>query len=286
MSISSDPSVDIQYSNGSSITTQTTPTFKERLYPPTGLRVLVTAGASGIGASIASAFAETGAEVHVCDVDPAALCAFQKCFPAVQVTRTDVADETQVAALFDAHRARYGGLDVLVNCAGIAGPTAGVDQITEDLWRRTVDVNLSGQFHCLHLAVPMLRESKFANIICISSVAGHLGIPWRTPYAATKWAIVGIVKSLAIELGPDNIRVNAILPGIVAGPRMDGVISARAKIENVSEDAMRERYLKKISLRRMVTADDVALMCLFLCSPAGWNIAGQAIGVDGNVEYL
>lgn len=266
--------------------TETRMTFKERLYPPPGLRVLVTAGASGIGAAIASAFAETGAEIHVCDIDPTALCTFQKCFPSAQATRADVADEAQVASLFEAQSRRYGGLDVLVNCAGIAGPTAGVDEITEEHWRRTVDVNLSGQFHCLHQAVPMLRESKFANIICISSVAGHLGIPWRTPYAATKWGIVGIAKSLAIELGPDNIRVNAILPGIVAGPRMDGVISARAKVENVPEAAMREQYLKRISLRRMVTADDVALMCLFLCSPAGWNVTGQAIAVDGNVEYL
>ena len=113
-----------------------------------------------------------------------------------------------------------------------------------------------------------------------------MGIPWRTPYAATKWAIVGIVKSLAIELGPDNIRINAVLPGTVDGPRMDGVISARAKLEGVDESAMREDYLKRISLHRMVTADDVALACLFLCSPAGMNISGQAIGVDGNVEFL
>ena len=266
--------------------TETRMTFKERLYPPPGLRVLVTAGAAGIGAAIASAFAEMGSEIHVCDIDAEALGAFQKCFPCSQITCADVADEAQVASLFQSQRARAGGLDVLINCAGIAGPTAGVDQITEQHWRRTVDVNLNGQYHCLTHAVPMLRESKFANVICISSVAGHLGIPWRTPYAATKWAIVGIVKSLAIELGPDNIRVNAVLPGIVEGPRMNGVISARAKVEGIDETAMRERYLKRISLRRMVTADDVALMCLFLCSPAGWNITGQAISVDGNVEYL
>jgi NAD(P)-dependent dehydrogenase (short-subunit alcohol dehydrogenase family) len=128
----------------------------------------------------------------------------------------------------------------------------------------------------------MLRNSQAANIICISSIAGRMGIPWRTPYVATKWAIVGIVKSLAIELGPDNIRVNALLPGIVEGPRMDGVISARAKMEGIDEKAMREEYLRSVSLGRMVTADDVALMCLFLCSKAGQNISGQAISIDGN----
>jgi len=257
-------------------------TFQDRLRPPKELRVLVTAGASGIGAAIATAFAETGAEIHVCDIDDAALANFQKRIPSCEATHADVANEGDVASMFEAQNSKFGGLDVLINCAGVAGPTAGVDQITEQEWTRTIDVNLNGQYRCLHRAVPMLRASKFANIICISSIAGRMGIPWRTPYVATKWAIVGIAKSLAIELGPDNIRVNAVLPGIVEGPRMDGVISARAKLEGVEEKAMREEYLKSISLGRMVTADDVALMCLFLCSPAGRNVTGQAISVDGN----
>lgn len=244
--------------------------------------MLVTAGASGIGASVALAFAETGAAIHICDIDAAASAAFQKKLPSCKVTHADVADPVQVAALFEAQRAEFNGLDVLINCAGIAGPTAGVDAITEEEWTRTIDVNLNGQYRCLHHAVPMLRASQSASIICISSIAGRMGIPWRTPYVATKWAIVGIAKALAIELGPDNIRVNAVLPGIVEGPRMDGVISARAKLEGVDEEAMREEYLNSISLHRMVTADDVALMCLFLCSPAGRNVSGQAISVDGN----
>lgn len=257
-------------------------TFQDRLFPPKGLRVLVTAGASGIGAAIAAAFAETGAEIHVCDINNAALSEFQKRFPACQATQADVAYESQVAALFETQQEKFNGLDVLINCAGIAGPTAGIDHITEQDWTRTIEVNLNGQYRCLHYAVPMLRESKAANIICISSIAGRMGIAWRTPYVASKWAVVGIAKSLAIELGPDNIRVNAILPGIVEGPRMDGVISARAKMEGMDEHAMRGEYLKSISLGRMVTADDVALMCLFLCSPAAQNVSGQAISVDGN----
>jgi NAD(P)-dependent dehydrogenase (short-subunit alcohol dehydrogenase family) len=261
-------------------------TFKERLYPQSGMRVLVTAGASGIGAAIAAAFVETGANVHVCDIDDTALVAFKKGFPSSEATHADVADERQVAALFETQRSRFGGLDVLINCAGIAGPTAGIDKITAEEWSRTIEVNLTGQYLCLRHAVPMLRESKYANIVCISSVGGRLGFPWRTPYAATKWGIVGIVKSLAIELGPDNIRVNAVLPGAVEGPRIDSVISARAKVEHVEESELRKEYLKKISLRRMVTVDDIALTCLFLCSPAGQNISGQAIGVDGNMEYL
>ena len=214
--------------------------------PPRGLRVLVTAGASGIGAAIASAFTETGAEVHVCDIDDAALTAFQKRFPSCQATHADVADEGEVASMFKTQHDRFGGLDVLINCAGIAGPTAGVEKITEQEWTRTIDVNLNGQFRCLHHAVPMLRGvTKAANIICISSIAGRMGVLWRTPYVATKWAIVGIAKSLAIELGPDNIRVNAVLPGIVEGPRMDGVISARAKLEGVEERANRGTNILK-----------------------------------------
>jgi NAD(P)-dependent dehydrogenase (short-subunit alcohol dehydrogenase family) len=258
--------------------------FKDRLYPPSGLRVLVTAGASGIGAAIATAFAETGAKIHICDIDETALATFQKSLPCCRASKADVADEGQVASIFEIQRKKFGGLDVLINCAGIAGPTAGVDDISEEDWNRAIDVNLNGQYRCLHHAVPLLRESKCGNIICISSIAGRMGVQWRTPYVATKWAIVGIVKSLAIELGPSDIRVNAVLPGIVEGPRMDGVIRARAKVEGVDEATMRAEYLKKISLRRMVTADDVALMCLFLCSPAGRNVTGQAISVDGNVE--
>jgi NAD(P)-dependent dehydrogenase (short-subunit alcohol dehydrogenase family) len=219
-------------------------------------------------------------------VDDAALAAFQQDHPSCLTTNTDVADEKQVAGMFAVQREKLGGLDVLINCAGIAGPTSGIDKLEPKDWNRTIDVNLNGQYHCLHYAVPLLKESKFANLICISSVAGRMGLPWRAPYAASKWAIVGIVKSLAIELGPENIRVNAVLPGIVEGPRIDRVISARARLEGREEPELREEYLKKTSLRRMVTADDVALTCLFLCSPAGWNISGQAIGVDGNIEYL
>lgn len=248
--------------------------------------MLVTAGASGVGAAIASAFFETGAAVHICDIDAAALAAFRNRFPACHTTQADVANELQVASVFAAQRAAFAGLDVLVNCAGIAGPTAGVDSVTEEDWVRAIDVNLNGQYRCLHHAVPMLKDSQHPNIICISSVAGRIGLPWRTPYVAAKWAIVGIVRSLAIELGPHDIRVNAVLPGTVEGARMDGVIRARAKIANVDESQMREEYLSRIALRRMVTADDVALMCLFLCSPAGRNITGQAISVDAGVEAL
>jgi NAD(P)-dependent dehydrogenase (short-subunit alcohol dehydrogenase family) len=258
----------------------------ERMTPVAGLRVLISGGASGIGEAMAAAFIEAKAQVHVCDVSEKALAAFRKRFPGALATPADVADRWAVDHVFAAHKARFGGLDVLINNAGIAGPTSGIDMIAESEWRSTVEVNLNAQYRFAHHAAPLLKKSDHGQMICISSVAGRLGYAWRTPYAATKWAIVGLVKSLAAELGPDGVRVNALLPGIIEGPRIDKVIGARARQMGLAEAAMREEYINKISLRRMTTAEDVAAMALFLCAPAARNISGQAISVDGNVEYL
>ena len=257
------------------------------LKPVPGLRVLISGAASGIGAAMADAFLHAQAQVFVCDVDPAAVERAKAEQPALHARVADVAQPEQVDRVFDDVRRELGGLDILVNNAGIAGPTGAVEDLDAELWRRTIATNLDSQFYFLRRAVPLLKEtSACAGIIAMSSVAGRLGYAFRTPYAATKWAIVGLVKSLAIELGPDDIRVNAILPGVVEGERMSRVIAARADALGIPFDAMRDEYLKKISLRRMVTVDDVAALALFLASPAGRNISGQAISVDGNVEYL
>lgn len=258
----------------------------ERMTPVAGLRVLISGGASGIGEAIAAAFLEAKAQVHVCDVSQPTLAAFRDKYPAALATHADVADRWAVDQVFVEQAARFGGLDVLINNAGVAGPTAGVDQISESEWTRTIDVNLNAQYRFAHHAAPLLKTSEHAQLICISSVAGRLGYAWRTPYAATKWAIVGLMKSLAAELGPDGVRVNALLPGVIEGPRIDKVIGARARQLGLQEQVMREDYVKRISLRRMTTAEDVAAMALFLCSPAARNVSGQAISVDGNVEYL
>ncbi len=258
----------------------------QRLTPVAGLRVLITGGASGIGEAICAAFTECKARVHVCDVSEDALTAFSVRYPDATATQADVSDPAAVDRVFEEQARVFGGLDVLINNAGIAGPTSGIDTMSEADWTRTVDVNLNAQYRFAHRATPLLKRAAHAQIICMSSVAGRLGYAWRTPYAATKWAIVGLVKSLAAELGPDDIRVNALLPGIVEGPRIDGVIAARAKQVGVDDATMRAEYLNKISLKRMVTAEDVAAMAVFLCSPAARNITGQAISVDGNVEYL
>lgn len=262
-------------------------TLLDSLRPPAGLRVLVTAGAGGIGAVIARAFHEAGCHVHVCDVDRAALDRLAGEVPGISSSTADASIAADVDLVFDDVRGTLGGLDVLVNNAGIAGPTGTVQALDPALWERTVAVNLNSQFLFARGAVPLLKDSA-ANpcIVAMGSVAGRLGYAYRTPYAATKWAVVGLMKSLAIELGPHGVRVNAILPGTVEGERIDGVIAARAAATGVSPQAMREEYIRKTSLRRMVTAADVAAMTLFLCSPAARNVSGQAVSVDANTEYL
>ena len=180
----------------------------------------------------------------------------------------------------------FGGLEILVNNAGIAGPTAPVEEIDPDEWRRSVGVNLNGAFYCTRLATPLLKNSPKASIINISSVAGRLGFARRLPYASTKWAMIGFTESLAKELGSYEIRVNALLPGIVEGPRIEGVFQARAESEGVPYEEVRDRVLNNVSMKRMVSAGDVAEMAVFLCSEAGKNISGQSISVCGNVENL
>jgi NAD(P)-dependent dehydrogenase (short-subunit alcohol dehydrogenase family) len=257
----------------------------EQMRPRPGLRVVVTAGASGIGAAITEAFLEAGAKVLICDIDGRALEGFAAKHPGVVTSVADVSDEAAVESLIGGAERSLGGLDVLVNNAGISGPTGKIDELKIDDIRRTLDIDLMGQFLTVRLAAPLLRASAGA-IVNISSVAGRLGYGLRTPYAAAKWAIVGLTASLAREFGPAGVRVNAILPGVVRGARIEGVIRARAEAEKISYEEMEARYLANISLRRMVEPQDVAAMALFLCSPAGANISGQSISVCGNVENI
>lgn len=251
-----------------------------------GARVLVTAGASGIGLAIAREFVREGARVHVCDVDERAIAALSVSDPGVSHSRCDVSDEVAVRQLFDAALARLGGLDVLVNNAGVAGPTAGCEEIALADWEQTLAVNLTGQFLCARLAIPHLRASPNASILNLSSAAGRFGFPLRTPYAASKWGVIGFTKSLSIELGGDGIRVNAVCPGSVAGPRIDSVFANKAAARGVPTDAVRAEALAKTSLGRLIAPADIARVIVFLASHAGANISGQAIGVDADVQSL
>jgi NAD(P)-dependent dehydrogenase (short-subunit alcohol dehydrogenase family) len=251
-----------------------------------GQRVVVTAGASGIGRAIADLLLANGAKVAICDVGKDFLSAYRKAHPGSPAVVADVSSEKDVDSLFKTVAKELGGLDALINNAGIAGPTGGVDEIDPADWRRCIDIDLTGQFLCARRAVPMIRKAGGGSIVNMSSAAGRFGYAFRTPYSAAKWGIIGFTQSLAKELGPQNIRVNAILPGIVKGPRMDRVIEARAKQVGVSHEEMETRYLERVSLRRMVTPEDIAETVMFLLSRAGANISGQSLGVCGNVETL
>ena len=248
--------------------------------------MLVTAGGGGIGLAIAERLERHGARIYVCDVVDDALASFAKAHPKAGWFKADVSSEGDVDRMFDDISRTLGGLDALINNAGISGQTGGVEEIAPDDWRRCIDVCLTGQYLCARRAVPMLKAAGGGSVVSISSAAGRFGYAFRTPYSAAKFGIIGFAASLAKELGPHNIRVNAILPGIVEGPRMDSVIRSRAQQLNLSYDEMEKQYLARVSLRRMVSPHDVAAMVAFLLSDAGRNISGQSIGVDGNVETL
>jgi NAD(P)-dependent dehydrogenase (short-subunit alcohol dehydrogenase family) len=251
-----------------------------------GLRVMISAGAAGIGLAIARAFVREGARVHVCDVDAAALAALAGSDPDIGTTRCDVANRSDVARFFDEGLARLGGLDCMVNNAGIAGPTGRVDEIDPAEWDRCLAIDLTGQFNCVRLAVPALRKSGNASIVNVSSLAGRLGFPLRTPYAAAKWGVIGFARSLSMELGPDRIRVNALLPGIVAGERQQRVLHAKAQARGMSFEDMERLAFSYTSLKEYVTPADLADLVVFIASPRGKMISGQALSVCGDTGML
>ena len=205
-----------------------------------GKRVIITAGAAGIGRAIVEACRAAGARLHVCDIDENALTALRAEYPEVGASLCDVSDSSAVDRLFEAAQAGLGGLDALVNNAGIAGPTKGVEEISDAEWAQTLAVNITGQFYCVRRAAPLIKAAGGGAIVNMSSGAGRFGYPLRSPYAAFNWAVVGFSHTLAIELGGHGIRVNAILPGPVAGERIDRVIRAKAEQRGITEAAMRE----------------------------------------------
>jgi NAD(P)-dependent dehydrogenase (short-subunit alcohol dehydrogenase family) len=198
----------------------------------------------------------------------------------------DVADRAAVKNLFTEAVAALGGLDVLVNNAGIAGPTSKVEEMNPEDWDRCLEVCLTAQFNCARLAVPLLRESKNASIVNLSSAAGKFGFALRAPYAAAKWGVIGFTKSLSIELGPDNIRVNAILPGLVAGDRQRRVLEAKAQQRGVSYAEMERTAFSFTSIKDYVTPQQIADQIVFICSPRGRTISGQAISICGDTQML
>jgi NAD(P)-dependent dehydrogenase (short-subunit alcohol dehydrogenase family) len=248
--------------------------------------VLVTAGGSGIGRTIVEAYLALGAKVHTCDISQSMLDECRINNPELTTSVCDVSDENQVGSLFDDLKKQHGRLDILVNNAGISGATAAIEDFKIDDWDRTIAVDLRGTFLVTRLAVPLLKQVGGGSIINMSSNAGLFGTPLRSPYAAAKWAVIGLTKTWAMELGPFAIRVNAICPGCVEGPRIDGVIERDAMERGMQPDEIRNVYQRQSSLRKFVRAQDIANMATFISSDLGANVSGQSLSVDGHTEGL
>lgn len=261
-----------------------------RLRKGMNLRVaVVSAAASGLGLAIAEALRSDGWLVYICDIDAAALATLDEGFMA---RPCDVSDAVGVGAFFawleaDLAARGFSGIDLLVNNAGIPGPTARVEDQPRDAWVATVNVNLNGTFFMSKAAIPLLRRrAPGSAIISMSSTAGLFGCPLRGPYVATKWALIGLTKTMAMELGSEGIRVNAICPGSVEGPRIDRVITADAAERGLTIDEVEREYKRQTSLRTFAIKEDVAAMVQYLMSPAGARISGQALAIDGHTESL
>jgi NAD(P)-dependent dehydrogenase (short-subunit alcohol dehydrogenase family) len=256
----------------------------DSLRPVPNLRVLVTAGAGGVGAAIARAFHEAGSRVHVCDVDRSALDRLTSGAPGITGSMADASFPADVDGVFEDVRGALGGLDVLISNAGIAGPIGPIEAIDGGFWERTIAVNLNSQFYFARRAVPLLKQSLAGPcLIAMGSMASRAGRGFRTLYASSNGAVIGLMKSLALELGPHGIRVNAILPGTLASERPSVPIASRAEaagIDVVDEQARGKRLCRKVD------TDDVAALALFLCSPAARNLTGQAVSIHHYVEEL
>jgi NAD(P)-dependent dehydrogenase (short-subunit alcohol dehydrogenase family) len=247
-------------------------------------RVIITAAAGGIGRVVADAFVAQGAHVHVCDVNESALVDCEASSPNITATKVDLVDAEALDAWLDAAITDLGGVDVLINNAGIKGPTAFVEDIGLDEWRESLAVGLDTQFLTVRKVAPLMKAQRSGSIINVSSMAGVYGYGRRTPYAAAKWAVIGFTKSVAVEVGPHGVRCNAICPGSVAGARMEAVIAAEAAGRSVDASVVAAEYVEGQSIKRFVEPSEIADLCLFLASPASSMISGQAIGIDGHTE--
>lgn len=251
-----------------------------------GLRVLITAGAGGIGRRTAEAFIVEGAKVHICDIDADSMAEMKLQIPQVTQSVCDVSDRAAVETMMGEAVSALGGLDCLVNNAGIAGPTGRVDEIDPEDWDRCLAICITGMFNVTRLAVPHVKSSANPSIINLSSAAGKFGFPLRSPYAAAKWGVIGFTKTLAIELGGNGVRCNAILPGPVDGERIRRVIDAKARAANISFDDMQAKMVSELSLKKLIPPEEIADMIVYLASNKATTISGQAISIDGDTQCL
>lgn len=245
---------------------------------------LVTGAARGLGLEISRALAASGAHVVLMGPNPETIAKAAAETGGIAMPGS-VTNEADVATVFAAIQERFGRLDILVNNAGIGGPASPLSDVTREQWDEVMDINLTGAFLCCKYAVKMMQPVKRGRIINISSVAGRIGYALRSPYCASKWGMIGLTRALAVEMGPYNITVNAILPGAVEGDRIDRVIRDRAAALGADIDEVRDQYTSQAVLKRMVRPSDISDMVLYLSSPAGDNITGQSIDISGG-SYL
>lgn len=249
------------------------------------LRVLVTAAGGGAGRVIASRFHAAGAAVIACDVDSQSIRSLLNDLPGLKAITADAGDEADIQGIFDHVKSDLGGLDVLVNNVGIAGPTEMAENISLADWNESLRINLTSHFLFARAAIPLMKAQRSGLIVNISSGSAKVGLPLRLPYVVSKGAVLSLTTNLARELGPHGIRVNAILPGAIRGARIERIISSKAEALGISPDEYASSMLRYISMRTMVEPDDIAAMIEFLASPGGQRISGQLIGVDGNIEW-
>lgn len=249
-----------------------------------GQRVLITAGAAGIGREIARAFAATGAKIFVCDIDAAALNALAGEIAGLKTGVCDVSKRQDIERMVAASAEALGGLDVLVNNAGVSGPTAPVEKMDSDEWEKVMQVDLTGTFNVTRCAIPHIKKSQAGVIINMSSVAGRFGYANRGPYCTAKWGIIGFTKTLSIELGEFGIRANAILPGAVEGPRLQKVFEGRAKESGKPLEEIKREAMGVQSLKRLVDPRDIAALAVFLASNAAKSISGQMLPIDNDMQ--
>ena len=252
-------------------------------------KIIISAGASGIGWSTAKVCLSRGAIVYLCDIDNKSLNKIRK-HPLNNKKlfsyEFDASNEYEVSNFFQQVNKKTKKIDALINNVGVAGPTGTIEKLSSEDWERTLKINVISHFYFTKLAIPMLKKNKGGSIINISSGAGIMGFPLRSPYAASKWAVIGVTKTLAMELGKFKIRVNAICPGTIKGDRMTRVIKDKAKFLKISKKLIEKEFVSMASMNCWIYEEDIAKMCSFLISSDSERISGQTIPVDGNATRL
>ena len=252
-------------------------------------KIIISAGASGIGWATAKVCLSRGATVYLCDIDNKSLNKIKK-HPLNNKRlfsyEYDASDEYEVSNFFNKINKKTKKIDALINNVGVAGPTGTIEKLSSEDWEKTLKINVISHFYFTKLAIPMLKKNKSGSIINISSGAGIMGFPLRSPYAASKWAVIGLTKTLAMELGKYKIRVNAICPGTIKGDRMVRVIRDKAKFLKVSKKKVEKEFVSMASMNCWIYEEDIGKMCSFLISSDGERVSGQTIPVDGNAIRL